>query len=140
MKVFGKNLHRDLIHWCVRYQLQIPHLAAVKHLSTAWYIPRAPPLSTEQIGANHIVLARTRCPSSSRIHILIPNWYIEAEKEASTLHFILPHLGFCHNLRFLLFQMLHKIVANSSACTVVTCCNIWKIMFGASSNLWNNVL
>lgn len=43
-----------------------------------------------------------------------------------------------HKLRFLLFQILHNIVAINSACIAVTCSNKWKIISGASSNLFNN--
>lgn len=44
----------------------------------------------------------------------------------------------CHKLRFLLFQILHHIVAINSACIAVTCSNKWKIISGASSNLFIN--
>lgn len=43
-----------------------------------------------------------------------------------------------HKLRFLLFQILHNIVAINSACIAVTCSNKWKVISGASSNLFNN--
>jgi len=81
----------------VSNQFQNQHLVVVNHVSIEQHgTNQMFLLHLLNIRMNHIVLANTKRPSLSRMHISIPNLFMKAEKEASMLHFNLPRIGFFH--------------------------------------------
>jgi hypothetical protein len=60
--------------------------------------PIASPRGTAHLGEKLKVLAKTKVPSASRIHMPMPVLLRESEKEASTLHFNLPCNGRCQDV------------------------------------------
>jgi len=61
----------------------------------AWNKLRASSTAIEHMGEIDTVLASTKVPSSSRIHMLIPVLFNGSENEALTLHFRQPCCGRC---------------------------------------------
>jgi len=58
--------------------------------------PIASPISTSTIRTNHYAFARTKHPSSSLMHTLMPTLLGAVENDASTLHLYHVRLGFLH--------------------------------------------
>jgi len=59
----------------------------------AWNKPTTSPMTTKHIGEIDTVLASTKVPSSSRIHMPIPVLFNESKNEVLTLHFRRPRFG-----------------------------------------------
>ena len=100
----GLNLKRTILPW-KRMALLLIITRSSKSIGPklSWWThwrannkPNGSPMCTSHLGWYHSVFARTNAPTSSWIHIPIPNLFAWLGKEASILHFILPILSLFH--------------------------------------------
>jgi hypothetical protein len=134
------NTTRWTTLFCRRQNIPLHPLYTCLHLSCLWK-----PRKRHQrcISTFHALVS-----SINALHYSLPwpdvwetAWqqlhFLQSSRRCRALSTILPltSVTCCHNLRFLLFQMLRVIVTSNSDCIAVPCSKRWNIISYASSYL-----